>query len=196
MIREELELNYDEMLDSSDVNGITIIWTPSESKLIIDDKITDIIEGYNIKNQTLEQFILFIYEEDKENMLNFFTKDLNKSYINREQVQQRYKIKDIKGNLVEFILIGKVIKNNYDYYFIGTSHLFGTLNQECNDVNFWMNNWRKSVVNKKFNSIIQCDRITGLPSKYFFKNVVSNLLKNVIHNNTRATMILIDLDNF
>ena len=66
MINKELELNYEPILDSSDINGITIIWNPSESKLIFDDKITDIIEEYNVENQTLEQLISFIYEKDKK----------------------------------------------------------------------------------------------------------------------------------
>ena len=198
MINKELdlELNYEQILDSSDINGITIIWNPSESKLIVDNKITDIIEEYNVENQTLEQLMYFIHEEDKKSMLSFFTKDLRGSYIDREQVQQRYKIKGAKGNIIECILIGKVIQNNCKYYFIGTNYLFGNLNEEYNDIDSWMNNWKKSIVHKTINSIIQCDRITGLPNKYFFKNTVFNLLKNVVDNNTRAAMIIINLDNF
>ena len=197
MINKELdlELNYEQILDSSDINGITIIWNPSESKLIVDNKITDIIEEYNVENQTLEQLMYFIHEEDKKSMLSFFTKDLRGSYIDREQVQQRYKIKGAKGNIIECILIGKVIQNNCKYYFIGTNYLFGNLNEEY-DIDSWMNNWKKSIVHKTINSIIQCDRITGLPNKYFFKNTVFNLLKNVVDNNTRAAMIIINLDNF
>lgn len=196
MINEELELNYGKMLDMPDVNGITIIWNMLESRLIVDDKIIEIIEEYNVKDQTLDQFIHFIYEEDKKSMLNFFNQDLEQSYANREQMQQRYKINDTNGNIVEFILIGKVIKNSYRYYFIGTSYLYRKLDEECNGVNFWMNNWRKSVTNKTINPIIECDRITGLPNKYFFKNIVTNFLKDSMDNNTRATMIIIDLDNF
>ena len=173
MINKELELDYEQILDSSDINGITMIWNPSESKLIVDDKITDFIEQYNVKNQTLEQLMQFIHEEDKKSILNFFTKDLSKSYINREQIQQIYKIKDKKGNIIECILIGKVIQNNYKYYFIGTSYLFGNSSEEYNNFDSWMKNWRKSIVNKTINSIIQCDRITGLPNKYFFKNTVN-----------------------
>ena len=52
MINKELELDYEQILDSSDINGITMIWNPSESKLIVDDKITDFIEQYNVENQT------------------------------------------------------------------------------------------------------------------------------------------------
>lgn len=196
MIKEEFELNCEEILNSSDINGISMIWNPSESVLIVDDKIIDIIEEYDLENKTLDQFINFICEEDKDNMFNFFTQDLSKSYINREQIQKRYKIKGIRGNIFEFILNGKVIKSNNKFYFSGTSYLFCDLNDEYNDINSLMNNWRKSVVNRTINSIIQCDRITGLPNKYFFKNVVSNLLKNVVNNNTRAAMITIDLDNF
>jgi len=196
MIKEEFELNYEEILNSSDINGISMIWNQTESVLIVDDKIIDIIEEYDLENKTLDQFINFICEEDRESMFNFFNVDLSKSYLSREQIQKRYKIKGIRGNIVEFILSGKVIKNNDKFYFTGTSYLFCDLNDEYNDINSLMSNWRKSVVNRTINSIIQCDRITGLPNKYFFKNVVSNLLKNVVNNNTRAAMITIDLDNF
>ena len=196
MIKEEFELNYEEILNSSDINGISMIWNQTESVLIVDDKIIDIIEEYDLENKTLDQFINFICEEDRESMFNFFNVDLSKSYLSREQIQKRYKIKGIRGNIVEFILSGKVIKNNDKFYFTGTSYLFCDLNEEYNDINSLMSNWRKSVVNRTINSIIQCDRITGLPNKYFFKNVVSNLLKNVVNNNTRAAMITIDLDNF
>ncbi|BCZ44870.1 hypothetical protein psyc5s11_09370 [Clostridium gelidum] len=196
MINKELELDYKQILNSSDINGITIIWKPSESKLIVDDNITDVIEKYNVKDQTLEEFMKFVHEEDKKNMLRFFTKDLRKSYINREQVQQIYRITDTKDNIVECILIGKVIQNNSKYYFIGTSYLFGNSNEEYNNIDSWMNNWSKSIVNKTINSIIQRDRITELPNKYFFKNTVTNLLKDVVDNNARAAMIIINLDNF
>ncbi len=188
MINEKIKLNYREMLDLSDINGITMIWDLSETKLIIDDKITDIIEEYDVENQTLGQFIYFIYEEDKERMLSFFTDDLDISYIDREQLQRKYRIKDIEGNLVEFIVIGKIIKNNHKYYFVGTNYSLEKLNRECNDISFWMNNCKKSSS--------QCDRITGLPSKYLFKNIVSSFLKQSMDKNTRATMIIIDLDNF
>jgi len=197
MFNEELELNYEQILDSSDINEITIIWSPSESKLIVDDSITDIIEEYDMQNQTLEQLMYFIHEEDKKSMLSFFTKDLSRSYKDREQVQQRYKIKGARGNSIECILIGKVIQNNYKAYFIGTSYLFGNLDKEYNDIDYWMNNSKKSIVHKTINSIIHSDRITGLPNKYFFKNTVVNLLKNLVDNNDiRAAMIIINLDNF
>ena len=57
MINKELELDYKQILNSSDINGITMIWKPSESKLIVDDKITDIIEKYNVEDRTLEQLL-------------------------------------------------------------------------------------------------------------------------------------------
>lgn len=196
MINKEFELNYERILDSLDINRITIIWNPSESKLIVDDKITDIIEEYDVENQTLEQLMYFIHEEDKKSMLSFFTKDLSKSYIDREQIQQTYKIKGVRSNIIECILIGKVIQNNYKYYFVGTSYLFGNLSEEYSDIDSLMNNWRKLVTHKTVNSIIHCDRVTGLPDKYFFKNTVFNLLKNLVDNNTRAAMIIINLDNF
>lgn len=196
MINKELELDYKQILNSSDINEITIIWKPSELKLIVDDKITDIIEKYNVEDQTLEQLMKFIHEEDKKSMLRFFTKDLRKSYIDREQVQQIYKIIDSNGNIIESLLIGKVIQSNSKYYFIGISHLFENSSQEYNNIHSLMNNWRKSIANKTINSIIQRDRITGLPNKYFFKNTVTNLLNHVVDNSTRSAMIIINLDNF
>jgi len=196
MIRDKIELNYEEILDWSDNNGFIIIWNPSKSELIVDNKIVDIIEEYNVKNQTLDQFMYFINEEDKKTMLSFFYQDLSKSYLIGEQFQQRFKIKDIKGNIIEYILIGKVMKNNEEYYFIGMSYLFGKINKEHYDVNSWMNNWKKSITNKTIRSIIHCDRITELPNKYFFKETVSNLLNTARDKNTRAAMIIINLDNF
>jgi diguanylate cyclase (GGDEF)-like protein len=196
MIREELELNHQEIFDSTCINGINIIWDQSEFKLIIDDKIKNLLEEYDVRNQTLDQFMHFVDEDDKERILNFFTRDLDKHFICREQMQQRYKIKSIRGNVIECILIGKSIKNNEKYYFIGTSYCLGDLSDEYNDTNSLMKNWKESMFNKTINSIIQSDRITGLPNKYFFKDIVTVLLKNTIENNTRSAMIIIDLDNF
>ncbi|AWK49816.1 GGDEF-domain containing protein [Clostridium beijerinckii] len=196
MINTELELNYEQIADSSNIDGITIIWDTSKSKLIVDDKIIDIIKEYDVKNQTLEQLMNFICEEDKKSMLSFFNRDLRKSYINREQVEQRCKIIDNVGKIIELIVVGKVIQNNYKYYFIGTIYLVGDLNQKYNNLSSWMKNWRKSINDKTINSIIQCDRITGLPNNYFFENIVSSLLKNNVDNNARSAMIIIDLDNF
>lgn len=102
----------------------------------------------------------------------------------------------VLANIIECIIIGKVIKNNYKYYFIGTSYLFESLNENYNDIDSWMSNWKKATVNKTINSIIQSDRITGLPNKYFFKNTVINLLKDLVNNNARSAMITINLDNF
>jgi len=196
MIKDKIEFNYEELLDWSDDNGFAIIWNPSESELIVDNKIVNIIEDYNVENKTLDQFIYFIDEQDKKTMLKFFYQELSRIYLNREQIQQRYKIKNIQGNIIEYILIGNVIQNNNKYYFIGTSYLFGNFSDEYNDVDSWMSNWKKSIVNKTINSIIQCDRITGLPNKYFFKDTVTDLLKMVVENSSRAAMIIINLDNF
>jgi len=196
MIKDKIEFNYEELLDWSDDNGFAIIWNPSESELIVDNKIVNIIEDYDVENKTLDQFVYFIDEQDKKTMLKFFYQELSRSYLNREQIQQRYKLKDIQGNIIEYILIGNVIQNNNKYYFIGTSYLFGNFRDEYSDVDSWMSNWKKSIVNKTINSIIQCDRITGLPNKYFFKDTVTDLLKMVVENSSRAAMIIINLDNF
>jgi len=196
MIKDKIELNYEEILDWSDNNGFAIIWNQSEAELIVDNKIVDIIEEYNVKNQTLDQFMYFIDEEDRKTMLSFFYQDLSKSYLNGEQFQQRFKIKDSKGNLIEYIIIGKVIQNNDKYYFIGMGYIFRKLNEEYYDVDSWMSTWKKSIIHKTIKSIIHCDRITGLPNKYFFKDTVSNLLKTLVDKNTRAAMIIINLDNF
>ena len=196
MIKDKIEFNYEELLDWSDDNGFAIIWNPSESELIVDNKIVNIIEDYDVENKTLDQFVYFIDEQDKKTMLKFFYQELSRSYLNREQIQQRYKIKNIQGNIIEYILIGNVIQNNNKYYFIGTSYLFGNFRDEYSDVDSWMSNWKKSIVNKTINSIIQCDRITGLPNKYFFKDTVTDLLKMVVENSSRAAMIIINLDNF
>jgi diguanylate cyclase (GGDEF)-like protein len=129
-------------------------------------------------------------------MCSFFNQDLSKSYINGDQIQQRYKIKGVNGNITECIIIGKAIQSREKYYFIGISYFFGKLDEEYKNIDSFMDNWKESIVNKTVNSIIQSDRITGLPDKYFFKNTVINLLKDVAENGTRAAMVIINLDNF
>lgn len=196
MIREDFQFNYEEILDWSDNNGFTIIWDQIDKKLIVDNKIIDFIQGYDISNQTLEQFMSFVDDEDKKSMYDFFFQDLSKSYANRDQMQQIYKVKEITGNVIECIIIGKTIQNNEKFYFVGNSYLFGKLDQDNKNIDTWMSNWKRSMVSKTVKSIIQSDRITGLPDKYFFKNTVTNLLKDVAENGTRAAMIIINLDNF
>lgn len=72
MSRDIFGFKYEEILDWSDNNGFTIIWDQLSSKLIVDNKIIDNIDGYDIENQTLDQFMSFVDEEDKKNMLSFF----------------------------------------------------------------------------------------------------------------------------
>lgn len=154
MIRENFQFNYEEILDWSDNNGFTIIWDQLDKKLIVDNKIMDFIEGYDIHNQTLDQFMNFVNDEDKKNMFSFFYQDLSKCYVNRDQIHQRYKIKGLNGNIIECIIIGKVIQNREKYYFVGTSYLFGKLDEDYKNIDSWMSNWKKSLVNKTVNSII------------------------------------------
>ena len=196
MIREELQLNHEEILDSVAIDGVNIIWNQSELKLIIDDTIKSFFEEYDTKKETLDQFINFVGEEDKQNVLSFFSQDLKRHYINREQMQLQYKMESPRGNIVEFILVGKSIKSNEQYYFTGTSYCFKDLENEYGDIDSLTKNWKESMVNKTIDSIIHSDRITGLPNKYFFKNTVAKMLQNVVNSNTRAAMLIIDLDNF
>lgn len=176
--------------------GVNIIWNQSELKLIIDDTMKSFFEEYDTKNETLDQFINFVGEEDKQNVLSFFSQDLKRHYINREQMQLQYKMESPRGNIVEFILVGKSIKSNEQYYFTGTSYCFKDLENEYGDIDSLTKNWKESMVNKTIDSIIHSDRITGLPNKYFFKNTVAKMLQNVVNSNTRAAMLIIDLDNF
>ena len=196
MIRETMKFDYDQILDWSDNNGFTIIWDQLDKKLIVDNKIMEFIEGYDIQNQTLDQFMNFVDDDDKKIMFSFFSQDLSRCYVNRDQIQQRYRVKGINGNIIECIAIGKVIQNREKYYFVGTSYLFGKLDEDYKNMDYFMSNWKESVVHKTVNSIMQSDRITGLPDKYFFKNTVTNLLKDVVENSTRAAMVIINLDNF
>jgi diguanylate cyclase (GGDEF)-like protein len=196
MIKDKFVFNYEEILDWSEKNGFDIIWNPSKAELITDNKIVNSIEEYDIRNKTLDQFMYFIHEEDKKSMLSFFNQDLSESYSNEEQFQKRFKIKDVKGNTIEYMLIGKVIQNNDDYYFVGMSYLYEKLNEEHSDIKSWMNSWKKSIINKTIKTIIHGDRITALPDKYLFKETVSNLLNAVVNKNRIAAMIIINLDNF
>jgi diguanylate cyclase (GGDEF)-like protein len=195
MIMTELELNYSNIINLDSDSGINIIWDPSEAKLIVDEKIVDIIYEFDIENYELEQLLKYINKDDKENVLNFFTQDLEKTYENREQIQQVHKYKSCEGN-VEFIIIGRIIKNNFKYYLIGTIYYSKDKNNWFNDVNSFMECWKESVLNNRISSIIQADRITSLPNRYLFKDIVSGILEKSIENNTRTAMIVVNLDNF
>ncbi|MBC2474942.1 hypothetical protein [Clostridium beijerinckii] len=56
MIREELQLNHEEIFDSIPILGVNIIWNQSELKLIIDDTMKSFFEEYDTKNETLYKF--------------------------------------------------------------------------------------------------------------------------------------------
>lgn len=196
MITDELELNYEKILNYIEINGITVIWNQSKFKLIVDDKIKNIIEEYDVDNQTLDQFLYYIAEKDKTKILSFFSQDLSVCYENREQMQLYYRINQIKNKIVECMLIGKVIKNNSNYYFVGTIYCADWLEEKDNNMSLLIEDWKKPFVNKTISSIMQLDRISGLPNKYYFKNIVSNLLNSVVDNNKRAAMLIINIDNF
>lgn len=110
MIREELQLNHEEIFDSIPILGVNIIWNQSELKLIIDDTMKSFFEEYDTKNETLDQFINFVGEEDKQNVLSFFSQDLKRHYINREQMQLQYKMESPRGTLLSLFLSGSQLK--------------------------------------------------------------------------------------
>lgn len=196
MSKEKVELNYGNKSEYEDVDGILVIWDQSKFELIIDNKIRNIIEEYDVEDNTLEQLLRFVDEEEKVNIAHFFTSDMIRCYEDREQIQQKLKVSGSNGNSVECMLIGNIIENNRDYYFTGSLYLLDELDCEYEYVTLWMKKWRESVFAKTIKSAIHADRITGLPNKYLFKSIVSKLLENVVSNSKRAAMIIIDLDNF
>lgn len=196
MTRGKLELNYEKILNSANITEIAMIFDSIKSKLIVDNKIVNIIEEYNVENKTLDEFLYFVDGKDKQDILSFFNQDLSKSYKNREQMQIGLKVKVNNNKFIECMISGKVIKSNSTYYFVGSLYCIEGLEDEYKDISLLMGAWKKSFNNMTINSVIKCDRITGLPNKYFFENIVSKLLKNVVENNKRAAMIIIDLDNF
>ena len=196
MSKEKVELNYGNKSEYEDVDGILVIWDQSKFELIIDNKIRNIIEEYDVEDNTLEQLLRFVAEEEKVNIAHFFTSDMIRCYEDREQIQQKFKVSGSNGNNVECILIGNIIENNCNYYFTGSLYLLDELYYEYEYVTLWMKKWREAVFTKTIKSAIHADRITGLPNKYLFKNIVSKMLENVVSNSKRAAMIIIDLDNF
>lgn len=110
MIREELQLNHEEIFDSIPILGVNIIWNQSELKLIIDDTMKSFFEEYDTKNETLDQFINFVGEEDKQNVLSFFSQDLKRHYINREQMRYNTRWKVLGGTLLSLFLSGSQLK--------------------------------------------------------------------------------------
>lgn len=196
MIRDELEFKYKEVLNCSGINGIAMICNPLKSKLIFEDKILEFIEDYNIENQTIDELLNFVCEEDKDKMIQFFNKDLEVSYKNEEQIKQRYKVKCSNGKKFVFVFLGKIVQNNFNHYIVGNNYLFDDLDEEHISTIFENENLIESISRNETNLIIDTDIVTGLPNIYYFKNVVSKFLKNSISDNVRSAMIMIDLDNF
>lgn len=186
MNRAEFKLNHEEVIHSSYINGITMIWNPLESQLMIEDKILDVLKDYDVKNQNVDKFIKFVHSDDKKNMMNFFSINLENIYKKKEELHQRYRLK-INKDLVELIFIGKVVKSDFKYYLIGTNYLLKNIDNNCKTI--------KSL-DYRLDLNTDLDKITGLPSSYSFKNSVSNFLKDAFCKNIRTAMFVVDLDNF
>ncbi|NOV91241.1 hypothetical protein DFH83_000434 [Clostridium saccharobutylicum] len=90
MNRAEFKLNHEEVIHSSYINGITMMWNPLESQLMIEDKILDVLKDYDVKNQSVNKFIKFVHSDDKRNMMNFFSMNLESIYKKKKNY-----IKDI-----------------------------------------------------------------------------------------------------
>lgn len=197
MIRDELELNYTKIFNFLDTNGISMIWNPAVSKLILEDKILDVIKEYNIKNQSLNQLISFVYEEDKAETIKLFNRDFKTCYINNERIRHKYRMLCDGGKLYTFIFLGKVVQNNFQYYLIGTNYLVECNNKEFDYYNVnECENFNEATITMEERSKIDKDIITGLPNIYYFKSMVSKMLENYSGSNRRAAMIMLDLDNF
>ena len=197
MSRYEFEYNYKGVLNYLDTSGITMIWDQLESKLILEDKILDVIQEYNIENQTIDEFISFVCKEDKNEMIKFFNKDLEQSYKNKEQIRQRYRVICTYAEIYIFIFVGKVIQNNFKYYLIGTNYLTKLNNKEFtyNSRDEYINTI-DAVIKRELTSIVDKDIITGLPNIYYFQSMVSKFLNDYTGDNERAAMIMLGLDNF
>lgn len=198
MIRDELEFDYyTKIFNFLDTNGITMIWNPAVSKLIFEDKILDVIKEYNIKNKSLNQLISFVCEEDKAETIKLFNRDFKACYINNEKIRHKYRILCDGNKLYTFIFLGKVVQKNFQYYLIGTNYLIECNNKEFDYYNVnQCENFNEATITMEQRSIIDKDIITGLPNIYYFKSMVSKLLENYSSNNKRASMIMLDLDNF
>lgn len=198
MIKDEFEFCHKKLLNYLDTDEIAMIWDPLESKLIFEDKILDVIQEYNINNKTIDQFINFVCEEDKEETIKLFNKEFKSAYKNNEKIKHKYKVVCNDGELHTFLFLGKVIKNKFKYYLIGINYLIKFSNNEEFNYNsmFEYDKLSEYIISTDLRSISDRDIITGLPNIYYFKSIVSKCLKVYVKDNTRASMIMLDLDNF
>lgn len=198
MIRDELEFGHNKLLNCLDTDGITMIWDPLVSKLIFEDKILDVIQEYNIKNETINQFINFVFKEDRDEMIKLFNIDFKATYKNNENIKHKYRVVCNQGQLHTFLFLGKVIKNKFRYYLIGTNYLIDFNNNEEFSYKSMAeyDKFNECIISTELRSIIDRDIITGLPNIYYFKSIVSEFLKDYVKDNARASMIMLDLDDF
>lgn len=190
MLKEEIE--YTKLMN---IKPINMVWNSASSKLIIEDTIKYLLEDYNTKDQSLNTFISYIYEDDKQKILSMFCNDLKDIYKNNNKIHVLYRIKD-NDKVIKMILNGIILKNNGDYYLVCSSYPYLTiknlfLKEEENKLSqFNVTESKKSIYAYKF------DTVTGLCNEYHFKEMVSKFLINVKDKSQRAAFVVVDLDDF
>ena len=187
--------NCKNMLNVSNINEVIMLWNKNDCKLVFDDKILDIIPNYDVNNQSIDQFLGFIYEEDKKAMENFLNNGFEEMHRNDKHIIQRYRIQ-IEDDIFALLFLGKIIWFNYKKLLLGNNYIIGNIKDEKKCSELFNDELKYLLEIEKLSSITRLDLVTGLYNTYFFKSLVSKYIDSARNKDKRAAMIIVDIDNF
>ncbi|MGL4874105.1 MAG: sensor domain-containing protein [Clostridium sp.] len=158
---------------------ILFYWNVGINVITLKGKISNFIEVCEEESLKLdfEEFVGYIYGEDKKKILEIYNKCLNKE-DNFFDIEFRFK-NDI-DECIWFSLRGRSFKEEEDMY------IYGSLSN-IND---------RKEKEEKINFISYYDEITGIPNRRMFKEKVSKIIEGAKENYRNLAIIFIDLDNF
>ncbi|GAA0077509.1 hypothetical protein UT300005_18870 [Clostridium sp. CTA-5] len=193
---ENLKLNYKDVFKCFNVNGITMFWNPLKKELVFEYKIVDFLSDYRVENKNVNQFLNLIYPGDLKKIEELFDKDLKSVYEKKEHIINHYRIKDKDNNILNFVFMGKSIKQSNGYNLVGTHYCFDKKNISSEDELFDISQYEEEIIKEKIKSIIERDRITNLPNAYYFKEAIVEFFNEYSENKIQCAMLMLNLDNF
>lgn len=145
--------------------------------ITLDDKISDII-GIPWRGEcsfTVDKWLDFIIEEDREKYKSRFYKLLNNRYLNVE-----YRIKNNCGKILWLKIRGKRISEEDGDY------IYGSINDDTD----------RKEKELKINYMSYFDDVTGIPNRRYLVENAEKMKEISLLNKKLFAFIFIDLDNF
>lgn len=129
---------------------------------------------------TIKDWVTYIYEEDKERVINFFEGDPKELFNKcKDGISIEYRVHKNDGSLLWIFTKAKMIIENDHYILLGANLDISELKEKEFKIKY-MNYF---------------DNITGLYNRTYLKNYIDRYIENN-NDKSRAALIFIDIDNF